>query len=225
MRTFLILLLLCFSIATPYAIANDIFLKKHKSEDQIAKEEMEKSLELHEKSNKNSTDTLSSKELANKYFTSCMSKHDPIMTKFSQEMLCGCTSAKIQETMNIEEIRAMFTNTKEGAFQRSRVMAFIYVPCMEYPVYDLLNNECIGNEEIRKNLKNYNKVCSCLAENMSKFITKEGSNILSSSPRNNIPNPDALMQSTLADFMNSEAYERKASYHTSVCIQKHEFGW
>ncbi len=225
MRIIFTLLLFAFLVPAPHAQAGDVFIKKHKSEEEAVQEDMEDALGLKDESEETPPEQLGRKELANQYFHSCMTKEDPVMSKFSQEMLCGCTAAKMQETMLLDDIRAMFTNTKEGAFQRSRVMAFIYVPCMEYPVHDLIYNDCRGNEQIRGSLKNYDRVCKCLAENMSVYITENGTKILGGTNRNGIPNPEALVQNTLADFMSSESYEIKAQYYTTTCVQKHEFGW
>jgi hypothetical protein len=164
-----------------------------------------------------------SNEMANNYYKNCISKEQSGMTPESQKELCACTAGKMVETMKPEEIQAMGTDTPEGQTQRDRMTLFVYMPCMEYPTRDLLYDQCVSDQQVVKGMKRYKEVCTCLAENMGKYVGEKGAETMAERVMRGEAeaDPAALINA----FMESTTFQEMASYHITTCTQKHEFGW
>lgn len=165
-------------------------------------------------------ETLVSKDLANQYYNNCLQKEDATMSADTQKSLCACTAAKMSETMSVEEIQTMSLNTEEGAYQRSRMTALVYVPCMEYPLRDLVYNNCASNSEVTKEFKKHKAVCSCLAGNMAKFYAEQGMQIVNAEIMKQSPAGTGIATSLNA-FMGSSLFHQKSQYYSLACIQKY----
>lgn len=176
-----------------------------------------------EKRQTQGTNSLTGKELANAYYKNCIKTPPGIMKISSLNALCGCTAAEITNVMSVNEIRTMYENTPEGEFQRQRMMALVYVPCMKFPVSDMVSNNCLGQKAIREGLKKPVKVCNCLGNTMGDYVAEHGAY----HARNALKDPEAGIdvQALLNKLMESAPFQDKSKQTIERCMQKHELGW
>ncbi len=186
--------------------------------------DLERALDLNDKDKPQNTDPkVAGKNLANQYYKNCLKQPAGIMSADSHKALCGCTAAQMVETMSVDEIQTMFTQTKEGNFQRQRMMALVYIPCMEYPVEDMVVNHCMSQPEVTKGLKKAREVCGCLGNDMGKFVVKAGGVMAKEEMIKDAQNMN--VQQMLADLMSSKIFAQKSKTSITTCMQKHELGW
>jgi hypothetical protein len=239
MRLITGLLLLCVLAPLPVGAA-DLFVKRKEERLQGTpeptaplydyKKEPQKKLDLppvaeEDKAPDGTPPTAVSKEWANKYYNNCMAAPEqPGMLPESKKALCACTASKMTQAMTEDEIKTMFSETPEGAYQRDRMTLLVYVPCMEAPTRDLIYNHCVGNMLIRRGLKKYHEVCNCLGENMGKYAAENGGRIADEALRNRTNN-NLNAKQLLNEFMESPAFQQQSQYYVTTCTQKHEFGW
>lgn len=159
------------------------------------------------------------KDFASSYYYNCIKKQHPLMNKTSMESLCACTSVALEKKMTIDEVQAMMTNTNHGQDMRNKMLEHVYAPCMKYPTYDLLHGECLQREKVRRSMRNYQKVCGCMAEGMSAYVSEQAQNIIAEVL---MKNPQSI--DPLGEFLSSERFNRVAATKLGLCIKKHEFG-
>lgn len=163
------------------------------------------------------------KQLANQYYLNCIKTPPGIMRISSLKALCGCTASEMAEVMSADEIRLMYEPTPEGEYQRQRMMGLVYVPCMKYPVEDLVRNNCISQREIREGLKHASQVCSCLGREMAEYATITGAARVQFALNN--PEDGLDVEALLVSLMSGKNFQRKSELVIRSCMRKHELGW
>lgn len=153
---------------------------------------------------------------ARRYQKNCLSKQHPILQGEALQKLCGCSAAKIMETMRVEDIQAMATNTDEGRRQRDRMLLSVYVPCMEHPTQALIMHSCLNNPEIAGKTPNYRQICACAAGDTAAYVRRAAPLVVAESLRNN---PDGTVD-PLQALVNSPAYEAQTQQILMACLQK-----
>ncbi len=158
-------------------------------------------------------------DFANAYYKNCMKQQDPILQGESLGMMCACTAAKVSDTMSVKNMQAMQNNDAEGKLQRSRMLMFVYTPCIEYPTQALITNQCLNNEGVRSSMKNYQRVCECLGDGMAKFMREKAPKYIEAAIRRNQNDLDPLKH-----LMQSRVFDEQSQYHMRSCINKHVLG-
>lgn len=98
------------------------------------------------------------------YYGNCMKYHDARMSKETQDIFCQCTSYFVQKHISMEEIQIMREQSQQARNVLNKVVTNVYAKCMEFPVRDLIFNEC------RKNKEHVSKgICTCLADHMASY--------------------------------------------------------
>ncbi len=170
------------------------------------------------------TDTVPEKEpqtindFANQYYKNCLRQDHPILKGESLEMMCGCTSAQIPDNMTVKQMKDMQENTADGQHQRSRMLLFVYTPCIQYPTKALIHDKCVNNPEVQTSMKHYKKVCECLSDGMAQFMKEKAPKYIQSSLHRNSADMDPLRT-----LMESRVFEEQSQYHMRKCVQTHEF--
>jgi hypothetical protein len=104
-------------------------------------------------------------EHANQYYQTCMAVDDQRMTADAQEALCSCTAARLPMVMTENDILTM--NPEPGHAGRpayDKMIAYVYGPCMQYPIQDKLMHECLNDSKIENfALRDPGAVCLCMA--------------------------------------------------------------
>ena len=155
-------------------------------------------------------------DFSNAFYRNCLKQQHPLLKEDGLKMMCACTAAQIPATMSVENMRAMQNNDAEGKLQRSRMIMFVYTPCIEYPTKALILDQCLGNEEIRSTMKNHQKVCECLGENMGKFMREEAPKYVQKALRRNPDNLDPLGM-----MLQSPLYDERSRHFMQRCVYKH----
>ncbi|USO06346.1 MAG: hypothetical protein H6859_03930 [Rhodospirillales bacterium] len=158
-------------------------------------------------------------EFANAYYKNCMNKQHPVLDSENLQTLCACTAAKIPGVMSVKDMRAMQNDDDEGRLQRSRMLLFVYTPCIEYPTRALIINQCLNTPDVQNTIKNYQRVCTCLGDGMAQFMREKAPKYVEVALNRN---PDTL--DPLGMLMKSKAYEQESRYYLQRCIQKHVYG-
>lgn len=159
------------------------------------------------------------KDFSNAYYKNCMAQDHPILKGESLKLLCGCTAAKLPEAMTIPQLQAMATSTAEGDLQRSRMMMFVYAPCMEHPTKALILDQCMGDPKVRNGLKHANRVCECLGDEMGKFMKERGPRVIEGALRRNVKDLDPL-----GSLMQSKAFDKASQAALQDCMALYELG-
>lgn len=158
-------------------------------------------------------------EFANAYYNNCLKKQHPLLDADSQEDLCACTAANIPQTMSVENMKAMQNADDEGRLQRSRMLMFVYTPCIEYPTRSLILNQCLNNPDVAGKIKNYQQICSCLGDGMAEFMRDEAPRFIENEIRKN---PDSV--DPLGYMMRTPLYQNRSEYYLRQCIRKYVYG-
>ena len=193
-------------LASPALAEGDIFLKQH---------EPSESKQLFTKPEQNHVPVeQETRILANSYYENCLLENHPVLTPASKNILCACTSAKLSEEMTPPQIKAMFEEGPAGDEARNRMLMFVYAPCMEYPVRDLITQNCMGNPEVAKTASEPTALCECLGNQMGAYMAEKGPVVIEMALRTN---PDSL--DPLGNFFNSYAFQAQSRQHMSDCIR------
>ncbi len=194
--------------SAPAFAEGDLFLKQH---------EKSESNQLFAKPEKHVTEEQEIRILANSYYENCLLESHPVLTPSSQNLLCACTSAKMSEEMTPDQMKAMFEEGPEGDEARSQMMAFVYAPCMEYPVRDLITQNCLGNPEVAAGSTAPKELCKCLGDKMGEFMADKGPAVIEMAMRSNPDNLDPL-----SNFFNSYSFQAQSSQHMAYCVKQNE---
>jgi hypothetical protein len=152
-------------------------------------------------------------EIAGAYFNNCMSKSDPRLTRESQEALCSCTSAKMMETMSVEDIQIMAANTPQGREKLNFMMLNVYTPCITYPVQDIAYARCIDEDKIdMMNLATISKeaLCTCVSRKTGDWMSVNAGTMMAGFLQS-----DPNMTDPMTPVIESPAFE-KASYDNLI---------
>jgi hypothetical protein len=155
-------------------------------------------------------------DFADRYNENCMKKKDPILRGEPLRMLCACSAAKLQEKMTVDEVKTMMTDTPEGLGQRNRMAVHVYAPCMEYPTRALLYHNCKSNKDVLSQYKNAETICTCMADDMAKYIAANGQAILAQKLMENPNDPDPL-----GGLMSSEGFQAQTQNAFMACVARY----
>lgn len=150
---------------------------------------------------------------AMRYKENCMLKKDPVLKGEPLRMLCECSAAKMQEKMTVDEVKTMITDTPEGQAQRNRMVVHVYAPCMEYPTRALLYHNCGANKDVLTKYKNADKLCTCMADDMARFIAANGPAVLAQRLMETPDDPDPL-----GGFLASEGFQKQTQNAFMACV-------
>lgn len=110
-------------------------------------------------------------DFANLHYLNCTQTQHPILAGEDLERACACTKDKFRENMDLNQIREMQNNTKEGQYQQSRMLLFVYAPCIKFPLQMMLSIQCMNNTKNKYLMKNQPNTCGCIATRVSKAAT------------------------------------------------------
>ena len=200
--------LLLFSL--PALAEGELFIKKHKSDDRPAYTAKPKAPGAPENQIEGA---YVSKALANNYYKNCKKGSHPVLKGNSLEALCACTAAKITEEMNVSEIEALFSDTPESQNARDKMLMMVYAPCMQYPVRDLIVDNCVNNKDLSKIPINKQKICGCMGGKMGEYMAANAPNVIAQALRDNPGTQDPL-----ASFFQSYAFKTASRQHMKACL-------
>ncbi len=207
MKAFFLIVVLLFFI--PPALAGEVFVKKNENSEsqQLFTKKPEKILSPEEQL----------KKLANDYYESCLAAPHSTLTPNAQQLLCACTSAKMTEEMDAEQIKDLSEETTAGDAARSHMLMFVYAPCMRYPAEEMIETTCLNSEDVSRVPMNKRQLCSCLGKEMGKFMESHAPNVVGLALRE-----DPKTMDPFRTFFQSYAFNAQSRQHMAICMQKLE---
>lgn len=158
-------------------------------------------------------------EFANRYYGNCMAKEDATLGKDDQKMLCACTAAQVVKTMPLEGMQRLQEDSPQGQAFRNLMLTGVYAPCMEYPTRALLYKHCMEDPGVKGVLQNPDAICSCVGDDMGKYVAGNAPAIIKRSLEQN-PNDLDPMNA----FLTSPEYAEQSKTILFACLQKNGFG-
>ncbi len=152
--------------------------------------------------------TAVTKDMANKYYDNCMAQSDPRLSKDSQKSMCACTSAKMVESMSVEEIASM----KGDKTIQNKVLLEVYAPCMSDPVRDMVKAECRTNPQVQG--AKATEICDCMAKLTGDWYALSGRSLMAKALE---ANPDAV--DPTAAIQDSAEFKSEAMKNLQSCMQ------
>jgi hypothetical protein len=215
---YLMIFCLAFMLAASPALAADLFVKKNKDNalpdttiQQTAPVAATPAPPAPEAATGAEPETMES--FAERYNQNCLKKTDAVLKGEPLRMLCACSASKLQETMTVDEVKLMMTDTPEGLAQRNRMAINVYAPCMEYPVRAMLYHNCAENKDVLSKYKNADQICTCMADDMADFTQKNGPDMLRQNLAANPNDPDPL-----SGLMQGKAFQDRTQASFLACV-------
>ncbi len=118
-----------------------------------------------------------SKDMANSYYSNCVSKDAPGISTKSKEFMCACTAAKMMDNMSVEDVQAMAQQNQAGRNATNKMLIDVYAPCIEFPAYDYYYNNCITDPKTQTMTSNPQRTCSCLADQVAGYLQQNGQSV------------------------------------------------
>lgn len=153
--------------------------------------------------------TVISNQDANQYYQSCLTKTDPRITKPTQDIFCQCTASFMKKNMSVEDVQAMAKQDQTGRNALNKMLTQVYAPCMEFPVRDWVYQKCTQDA-----FQAGKQICSCMSDNMAKYVRERASQDLPTILANN-PNLTDPMEA----IVNSQSYEQAEKRIVLGCLQ------
>lgn len=160
------------------------------------------------------------KETSRNYFNNCLQERDPRMSKASQEEFCACTAATMEQSFTMEELQTMHEQEQESRDMVDKLLLEVYVPCMSYPVRDMIEMQCLDDPKVTAlELKgDRGTLCDCMGVSTGTWFSAEGGALMAALIADN---PE--MSDPLVPVMDSRAFQNKAYEFLMKCVNE-DFG-
>lgn len=154
-----------------------------------------------------------SPEIGKAYYDSCMGLRDPRMSTESQDSLCTCTAAKMQETMSVENIRTMGQNDQAGREMLNKMLLDVYAPCMQLPIAEMVNDQCMMEDKMASSHMHKTDLCACVGDKTGTWFSSNGRDLMAqvlaenpniSDPMGPIMASKPFMDATFATMMECQ---------------------
>ena len=135
---------------------------------------------------------------ANEYFANCMSKKSDAVKVETLTTLCACTSARLMQSLTAEELHALSGKDAVAQAATHKMLTEVYAPCSETIAVDLINFECVNNEQLSDMNPDFDvpMVCGCSARSAAAWYQGKGkalmAEILKANPNVTDPVPALL---------------------------------
>jgi len=153
------------------------------------------------------------------HYRMCMNYKHPFMDTKNQERFCRCTQDEYRKNMDIPQSIALNSNTSETAFQKSRLLMFVYSPCVENSLRRVLMGKCMGKYDVKDLMSKKGASCSCRANGIAKDVADKNEKLIEGLILNR-----RKYDSPLDVVMNVETILLRTQYHTNVCQWKVDNG-
>lgn len=155
------------------------------------------------------------KDAANAYYKNCKAQNDPRLRPETQEALCACTAVQMIEKMSVEEVQTMASNDQSGRISLNKMLVEVYAPCMNFPVQDMIADECMNDPKVDMAGLKMNKsvLCNCMGEKTGAWMATVGrslmAQILTQNP--NITDP-------IGPVMEDKSFRQQAYQNMMACM-------
>lgn len=157
------------------------------------------------------------KEMADAYYQNCMAKPNEILSDKTKDMLCTCTAARMMKSLTVEEMRTMAQNDEAGRLALNKMLVEVYTPCMEFPIRDLIYDNCIKNKASMPTIKNSEGLCGCMASETAEYAAKEGPQTIQKALKDN-----PFITDPMGPLMESDDFQKASQKFTMSCLMKYK---
>ena len=107
------------------------------------------------------------------YVQSCLknSEADTTTSPSTKNIFCQCTGQFMQRNLTMEDLKAMGGKGQSGRNAMNKMVTGVYAPCMEFPVRDMIQKQCMTDVK-------QPPVCQCLSKNMAAYTAKSAQTTL-----------------------------------------------
>lgn len=157
------------------------------------------------------------KDMADAYYKNCVSRPNPILSDKTKDMLCTCTAARMMESLTVEEMRTMAQEDQAGRLALNKMLVQVYTPCMEFPIRDLVYDNCIKNKPNLPQVNNLEGLCGCMASETAEYIAKEGPQTIQ-----NALKTDPFITDPMGPLMSSPEFQKASQDFTMSCMMDYQ---
>lgn len=158
-----------------------------------------------------------SKDFADAYYQNCMGKPNPILSDKTKDMLCTCTAARMMKSLTREEMQTMTQDDEAGRLALNKMLIEVYTPCMEFPIRDLVYDNCVKNKSNVPNFKNFEGLCGCMASETAEYVAKEGPQTIRNALKEN-----PFISDPMGPLMTSPEFQKASQDFTMSCMMKYK---
>ncbi len=117
-----------------------------------------------------------SREYAEKYYDECLEKIPRRFTPKAHKEYCTCTAAAMQALMTTSDVYYLKHEAQSAKGKKAliKMTEQVYIPCMEYPVQDIVYLECLTNRTKDRRVKNIPDFCTCVGTKAKDYMFNEG---------------------------------------------------
>lgn len=118
------------------------------------------------------------KETAQAYYKTCLTKDAPMMSDESKDLMCSCTAAQMMENMSVEDVQDM--SSQDTAIARpaaNKLIIDVYAPCIEFPARDYYYTTCVENPETSSISSKPRELCNCMSDEVSGFLAENAQGV------------------------------------------------
>lgn len=157
-----------------------------------------------------------SDQTANQYYTNCSKQNDPRMSNKSLDSMCACNAAMMKKNFTMEDMQLMVAQTPESRIALNKMLINVYAPCMNFPVNDLLYNNCKNERKLQifGSMFDVDSFCSCVSKNTSDWLTTEGRALMSDIIKN-----DPNIFDPIGPVMEHPKFLAEAKRNQKICTR------
>jgi len=155
---------------------------------------------------------LSAKERGNLYFKRCMNTKSLAFDSEEKEILCACTSAKLENILTGAEFVHLYKDTKKGRDARMKVITYAYTECMDYTLKKKVYKDCRVLPLLKTIKYGKNHICKCAANHYENLIHDGAARLIM---KGVTYSPMTL--NPLEHYFTTGGYYSTLSQYTKVC--------
>ncbi|MFK7839120.1 MAG: hypothetical protein AB8B83_02220 [Bdellovibrionales bacterium] len=157
------------------------------------------------------------KEYTYLHYKQCLETEHPVLTSKDLKKMCSCTSQNFSKSMSVENIKEIEKGSAEGVFQQNRLLYFVYAPCVEPVLKNVLLLQCMQDKKAAMLMKNHPTYCICFSDEISRVFGEYAPKAIKSY----IVQPDGRFD-PLNLLINDYYFENELKHKTYVCHFRHE---
>jgi hypothetical protein len=159
-----------------------------------------------------------SKQTANNFFENCAKLRDERMSVDSQNAFCSCSSVKMMENMNMEELHIMYEQSERGRLVLNKMLIDVYAPCMSIPVQDLVSGNCLSDPKLQAlNLKDPSlyELCGCMSMLAGEWYQTRGRELM-----RELIEQDPFINDPINPIIDSKEFQNSSYEFMTRCMAK-----
>lgn len=161
------------------------------------------------------------RDYALKYYDECLKRKHAYISQAGKELLCGCTSQRMETDLSYEDVVALFNDKDKAPDVHRELLQVSYGQCIRHPVNLMVYNDCMNMDALKPlGQKAQHVVCKCQSDTMSRFLTINGQDVVRLELSRNPENVDPL-----GSYLASDSFRLIHDSHFKRCMDIHVYGY